>query len=185
MQNLTLVILLLTAVAIACSSTPDNSFTLGSNSTSGSSAGNQAAPPAPSFDADLAGQVKRIISEGTDDAAVRKNIADADRSVTYEHLKKNAARYAGRPWTFTGKILEISEVGGNTVARIALDDWGNKAIYVAGPFTTEFVEKNRVQVIGYLAGDYSYTSQANWNITIPAVAARAMVEPNKTGKSKK
>jgi hypothetical protein len=142
---------------------------------------NAPAPPIPNTDEygdDLAGQVQRIVAEGTGDEQVRKNMADADKSVTYEHLKKNAERYAGRPWIFTGRILEISESQGGTMARMSLDDWGNKVIYVAAPLQTDFVEKNRVLVVGYLAGNYSYTSQANWNITIPAVAARAIMKPS-------
>ncbi len=139
------------------------------------------APPIPSddseYDSDLAGQYQRIKAEGTDNALVQKNIADADKSVKYEHLKKNAEKYAGRPWMFTGKILQIMEQGGETQALISLDDWGSKTIWVVAPFTTDFVEKNRVTVVGYTAGSYSYTSQANYNLTVPAVAARAILKP--------
>ncbi len=105
-----------------------------------------------------------------------------DKTITYEHLKKNADKHAGKPWAFSGKILEITEKDGITEARIALDDWGNKVIYVAGPIETLFVEKNRVYVIGYLAGNYSYTSQANWKITVPALAVRAMIKPQDLAK---
>ena len=56
---------------------------------------------------------------------------------------------------------------------------------VIGPIETSFVEKDHVYVIGYLAGDYSYTSQANWNITIPALAMRAMMKKRDVAKYQK
>lgn len=124
---------------------------------------------------DWQGQVRRVLSEGLLDDAVRQNIRDADRTVTFEQLKKNAERYAGRPWRFSGKIVQIQEASGFTTVRVALDAWGNKVVYVVAPFTTEFVDGDRVYVVGYLAGDHSYQSIAGWNITIPAMAARAIL----------
>lgn len=183
MRNLTLLLLVLLGMILGCSSSGNTSPTA-ANSALPYKPTAAAPNPAKTYTADLAGQVARITDEGVDETAVTKNVAEVDKAVTYEHLKKNADRYAGKAWSFTGKILEISETGGGTVARVSLDDWGNKAIYVAAPFSTEFVEKNRVHVIGYLAGNYSYTSQANWQITIPAVAARAIISPKNAPKKK-
>ncbi|MDQ3175652.1 MAG: hypothetical protein M3Q91_18405 [Acidobacteriota bacterium] len=135
-----------------------------------------------SHDSDMPGQIARIGAEGISEEAVRANILAADKTITYAHLKKNAAKHATKPWSFTGKILEIQEVDGGTVARIGLDAWGSQAIYVAGPITTDFLENNRVFVVGYLAGEYSYTSVANYNMSIPAVAARAMMKPAEAAK---
>ncbi len=131
---------------------------------------------------DLAGQVSKIQSEGVDDTHIRTNVLAVDKTISYEMLKKNADKYAEKPWAFKGKILEITEKNGYTDARIALDDWGNKVVYVSGPIETPFVEKDQVYVVGYLAGNYSYTSQANWQITIPALAARAMLKPQDVAK---
>ncbi|MGI8556490.1 MAG: hypothetical protein ACR2LT_09075 [Pyrinomonadaceae bacterium] len=111
-----------------------------------------------------------------------KNIADVDKSITYEQLKKNADRYAGKPWACKGKILQIQERDGNTTALISLDGWGNKNVQVGGELTTDFVENNQVYVVGYLAGNYSYTSIANWQITIPLLAARAIMKPGEVSK---
>ena len=134
------------------------------------------------FSSDLTGQVARILAEGNDDATISKNIAGIDKAITYAHLKKNAAKYAGEPWAFTGKILEITEKDGMTAARISIDDWAQNVLFVSGMLTTEFVEKDRVYVVGYLAGDYSYTSQANWKITIPSLAIRAVIKPKDVAK---
>lgn len=111
------------------------------------------------------------------DEGIRLNIQQANKSITYEHLKKNAEKYDGEPWTFTGKILQIQENGEQTFALISLDGWGNKTIAVKADFTTEFIEKNTVFVVGYLAGNYSYESVAGWNITVPLLQARAILKP--------
>lgn len=137
-----------------------------------------------SYTNDVPGLLSKIKSEGSNDEAIAKNISEANQEITYKHLKKNAEKHAGEPWLFTGKILEISESDGNTFARIGLDKWGNDAIMVAGNFTTEFVDGERVFVVGYLAGNHSYTSQANWQITIPAMVARAMLKPSEKDKYK-
>lgn len=141
--------------------------------------------PKPVYDNDLTGQALRIKDEGVDDFQIKQNLLNADKSITYELLKKNPQKYAGRPWAFEGKILEITEKNGATVARITLDDWGNKPMMVMGPIETSFVEKDHVYVVGYLAGDYSYTSQANWNITIPALAVRAIMKKKDAAKYQK
>ncbi len=112
--------------------------------------------------------------------------ADLNKSIKYEHLKKNAEPYAGKPWRFTGRILEISEKSNPelTVARISLDYYGNYPIYVVGRFNTPFLTGNTVEVVGYLAGNYSYESQAGWNITVPAIAALAIVKYESINKLK-
>lgn len=118
------------------------------------------------------------------DIAVINNIRAVNKSITYEHLKKNADKFKGEAWSFTGKILEIQEMEGKTVARISTDSWGLKPVLVAAPFTTDFVEDNNVFVVGYLSGSYSYESQAGWNITIPSLMARAILKPADAAKLK-
>lgn len=127
---------------------------------------NAANASASTQDTDLDGQIARIGSEASHPAA--------DKSVTYEMLKKNADKYAGRPWEFKGKVLEISEKNGVTIARISLDDFGGKPVWCQGNITSDVVEKDRVIATGYLAGEKSYTSQANWNISIPAMALSSL-----------
>jgi hypothetical protein len=113
---------------------------------------------------------------------IRQNILIADKAITYEHLKKNADHYHGEPWAFTGRILQVQEAGGQTSALVSLDLWGNKTMYVRANFTTEFVEKDQVYVVGYLAGNYSYTSVAGWNLTVPALDARAILKPSEAAR---
>lgn len=116
--------------------------------------------------------------------AVAKNIQEADTAITYAHLKKNADKYLGKPWMCTGRILQIFEKGGETTARIGIGAYGSDPIWIYGKFATDFIEKDRLAVIGYLNGDYSYVSQAGWNITIPSMVARAMLKPGEVTKLK-
>lgn len=167
MKNL-LPICLLLCVSLGCENTATNRAVT-------TNAAPSASPK--TYAPDLIGQSKRINDEGINDETIRKNLADVDKSITYELLKKNADKQAGKAWMCKGKILEIAEKDGVTVARIGLDDWGNKVIYATGPIETTFVEKDHIVAIGYLAGSHSYTSQANWQITIPALSLRAMIAP--------
>jgi len=133
------------------------------------------------FDLDLPGQLSRIESEGGQReqsllehflvCAAQKEKED----VWYEEIKKNPPRYAGRAAIFRGRILEISERDNTMQARLGVDGSSRTVLYIAGNFTTNFTDGDRVSVIGYLAGEYTYTSQANWTISIPALAARKMM----------
>ncbi len=105
------------------------------------------------------------------DLSKMSTLADKNKTITYAHLKKNADRYKGEVWRFRGKILEISEGKDRTIARVSLDGYGQSVLWVDAPFVTDFVDNNRVEVLGVIVGSHSYTSQAGWNISIPAVAA--------------
>ncbi len=104
-------------------------------------------------------------------------LRQVNKEITYAHLKKNSSKYIGDYYAFTGKIVQIQEGGGRTVARVGMGSWSADVIYVEAPFTTDFIENNRVFVIGKIEEDKTYESQAGWNITIPQVTAIAMVKP--------
>lgn len=117
---------------------------------------------------------------------IRQNILAATESpqITYEQLKKNADRYDGEPWAFTGKIFQIQESGGQTLALVSLDQWGSKIVAVKANFITDFVEKDRIYVVGYVTENYSYTSVANLSLSVPAMDARAILEPAEAARIK-
>lgn len=135
-------------------------------------------PPAPEPGADRADIGNRS------ELAIMNNVAAVNKSVTYEHLKKNADRYSGEAWAFTGTVMQINEQGNQTTGLVSLDAWGNKLIWVAADFPTEFVERDKVYVVGHIAGNYSYKSIAGWDMTVPAVAARAIMKPAEAAKFK-
>ncbi len=107
--------------------------------------------------------------------------AEDNGLITFPMLKKSAERYAGRPWyALNAKIEEISEKDGRTIARINVGSGGT--IFFVSSFASDFVEKDRVDIAGYLAGTHSYTSQAGWNITLPALAGAVMFKPGSFSK---
>jgi hypothetical protein len=119
----------------------------------------------------------RYLAGTATDDELRTAVSQAadNHIITYAHLKKNADRYRGEVWRFRGRIAEISEGAAGTVARITVDD--DAVMWVEAAFQTDFVEGNRVDVLGMLVGSKSYTSQAGWNITIPALTAFAIEKP--------
>lgn len=123
-------------------------------------------------------------SEVKDATSLREMMRSVDTKITYEHLMKNADKYMGQPWSFTGKILQIQESSGKTVALISSGPYGTKNIHVLADFTTDFIEGNQVYVIGNLNGDYSYTSQANYQLSVPEVIAESILKPNEAAKIK-
>lgn len=184
LQNISICLLFILFVVLGCSGSNSNSSAPSILSSENSSKpSNSAVPNQPkTYELDFPGQTDRIVDEGSDEDQIRKNIAEIDKSITYEQLKKNADKYAGKAWACKGKIMQIQEDGGRTTALIALDGWGNKNVQIAGNLTSDFVENNQVYVVGYLAGNYSYTSVANWELTIPGLAARAMLKPSEVAK---
>lgn len=137
-------------------------------------------------DDSMSGLLTKLAGDGAaSSTSVLANLDEAAASkITYPMLKKDADRYSGQAWAFKGKVLQIFEHGEHTEARIGLDGWGNNVMWVEGNFTTDFVENNVVWAIGYLAGSYTYKSQAGWDITIPSLAARAMLSPQALAKMK-
>lgn len=121
-----------------------------------------------------------------EDIKLLLKLAEAnEKKITFAHLKKNADKYKGEPWAFRGKILEIAEVSGRTRARIAIDAYGQKVMWVEAPFTTDFVEDNTVDLVGVLHGSFSYTSQAGWNLSIPALVAAKITKRGELVKRKR
>ncbi len=120
-----------------------------------------------------------LLGLDADDVVSLAMLIDKEPRITYAQLNKNAERYAGNPWRFTGRILEITEINNPavTVARISNDYYGNNPMWVVGKFHTDYVQGDTVDVIGYLAGSYSYESQAKWKITIPSMVAIGLMKP--------
>jgi hypothetical protein len=105
-------------------------------------------------------------------------IRQVNKDISYEKVKKNPDKYKGEVWAVTGKILEIDETDNYTVARVGTGEWGLDVVWVEADFTTDFVGKNRVYVVGYLQGSKTYESQAGWTITIPSLKASAILKPS-------
>lgn len=100
-----------------------------------------------------------------------------ERTIDFAHLNKNADKYAGEPYKFYGKIVQIMEGNNSTTIRMSVTQtsygWSpSDIIYVEYDGTTDFVEDDVITVYGTVFGSHSYTSQAGYNISLPAVIAK-------------
>lgn len=98
------------------------------------------------------------------------------QTIDYPHLKKNPDSYKGTYVKYTGQIVQILEGDGATNIRLSVtkDSYGysiNDIIFVEYDGTTDFVENDIVTVYGKITGDYSYTSQAGYDIHLPGLLA--------------
>jgi hypothetical protein len=97
--------------------------------------------------------------------------------VTYAQLERNAERYTSTPAIYSGEVLEIHDQDEGAFLRIAVDDNYDHAMAVIAivPPADSVVRGRRVRVYGVLAGSFSYTSQANYELTIPRIIGIAVV----------
>lgn len=111
-----------------------------------------------------------------EEAAAKKANA---KPIEYAQLKKNPDRYAGEYVKYTGEIIQIMEGDNITQIRLAVtkDSYGydfNDVIFVEYAGITDFVEEDVITVYGEIYGEYSYTSQAGWEIAIPGLLAESI-----------
>jgi hypothetical protein len=132
-------------------------------------------------------QLKRIYTDGgASKEAIRKNLLEADRSVTFEQLQVDAARYEGTPWAFEGKIHDIigeekRGIGDYILAEIRLGDDPGKLLAVRGDFRTDFRENDNVYVVGYITGTSRPrlgASALKYSGKVVGFSARAFLRPN-------
>ncbi|MET3507013.1 hypothetical protein [Halalkalibacter oceani] len=103
----------------------------------------------------------------------KKSIAE---EISFAHLNKNPDRYAGEYVKYTGEIVQIQEGDGWTIIRLAVTEssYGydfNDIVWVEYEGYTDFIDEDIVTVYGTIMGSHSYTSQAGWEITVPALLA--------------
>jgi hypothetical protein len=131
-------------------------------------------------------QFKRIHAEGgASREAIRQHLLAADKTVTFEHLQENAARYEGTPWVFEGKIVDIlwqenRGIGDYILADIIIGDDPSKQLSVKGDFATNFAENDYVYVIGYTTGKSHPRFGPNPHRygNVPSLSARALLKPS-------
>ncbi|MBU2600647.1 MAG: hypothetical protein KKA32_00520 [Actinobacteria bacterium] len=104
----------------------------------------------------------------------RQEYVDSTVTVEYRKLNKNPDTYIGERLRFTGEVIQIMEDSSGTVMRLAVtkDSYGydfNDVVWAYCPGTIDVYEEDVIRVWGEGTGSYSYTSQAGWEITIPAM----------------
>jgi hypothetical protein len=96
--------------------------------------------------------------------------------VLYKMLTKNARPFIGRPWfVINAKILQIQETDdGVTAGRVELEPGFDTAMFFAARFPTPFIDGDRVDLIGFFAGDYTYKNRLGADVTVPSFAVAGM-----------
>jgi hypothetical protein len=92
----------------------------------------------------------------------------------YKQLDKDPSASQGTVATFTGQIVQIQQSGGEGVIRLSVtkESYGwspSDIVYVTYHKATDAVQGDVVSVTGMLTGAETYTSQANFQITIPSI----------------
>lgn len=111
-----------------------------------------------------------------EEAAAKKANA---QPIEYAKLKKNPDRYAGEYVKYTGEIIQIMEGDNITQIRLAVtkSSYGydfNDIVFVEYIGLTDFVEEDVITVYGTIYGEFSYTSQAGWEIALPGMLAESI-----------
>ncbi|MGM9957058.1 MAG: hypothetical protein ACI35J_14475 [Peribacillus sp.] len=98
------------------------------------------------------------------------------KPIEYNRLKKNPDKMIGEYTKYTGEVIQIQEEEDFTAIRLAVTktSYGydpNDIIMVMYAGTTDYIEDDVITVYGTISGEYSYTSQAGWEISIPSMLA--------------
>jgi uncharacterized protein (UPF0333 family) len=144
----------------------------GSSSSSSDTSSSVSAPSAPTTICDQ------------DQTALQKSA----QQISYKQLSKDPTSFQGQIATFRGQIIQIQQSGNEGVIRLSVTDLGsgywssNDVIYITYHQSTPAVEGDIVSVTGQLTGAETYTSQANFKITIPSmdVCSVNTTSPTKT-----
>jgi hypothetical protein len=101
-------------------------------------------------------------------------ITQQEKSVDYKQLAKDPGSFDGTVTTFTGQIVQIQQSGNQGIIRLAVTktDYGwdsSDIVYVTYNQPTQAVQDDIVTVTGPLTGSETYTSEANYQITVPSM----------------
>ena len=94
------------------------------------------------------------------------------QTISYKQLEKDPDSFKGKSAIFTGQILEIQESSDGNYMRLAVDKssygWNfNDVVLVQYDAHTDALKDDVVTVGGVMEGSQTYTSQANYQITVP------------------
>lgn len=106
----------------------------------------------------------------TDPQAIAKEAFVPD----YKQLVKDPSASQGTMATFTGQIVQIQQSGNEGIMRLSVtrESYGwspSDIVYVTYHQPTTAVEGDIISVTGMLTGTVTYTSQANFQITVPSI----------------
>lgn len=121
-------------------------------------------------------EITDAYSQAEYDQAAFEEDKDLYDTLDYAQLRKNPNGHAGEFVYYTGEIIQIMEEVDFTVIRLAVTETSygydpNDVVWVEYDDNTEFIDGDIVTVYGMIIGSHSYTSQAGWEITVPAMLA--------------
>jgi len=101
----------------------------------------------------------------------------ACQPIEFRALEKNPDSYKGQKYRTQGQVVQILE--GDTKTDIRLNvtppqygSYWDDTIYVTYNGKTPALDKSIINIYGDVQGKYSYTSQANYNISLPLIEAK-------------
>jgi hypothetical protein len=105
--------------------------------------------------------------------------AEAKPGPSYKELSKDPDKFKGVYAKYTGQIAQIQEgQNGSGIIRLNItkNEYGswNDTIYVSYSQSNDAVQDDIITVYGIITGIVTYTSQANYNITLPGLDAMAI-----------
>lgn len=115
---------------------------------------------------------KTVVCEVIQDPGVYKAKC---QPLDYRVVSKNADNYIGQFYYIRGQVFQIQESGNSTFMLVSVTDkgygiWGdNVAVFFDGK--TDALEGSIVRVWGECGGNYTYTSIAQYTITVPKINA--------------
>lgn len=128
-------------------------------------------------DSDSNDSIGTLVENTMDDTELSESeFKELCEPIDYKQLTKNSAKYMGNRTVVSGEVLQIMEENDGGLIRLATTDGYDDVVAVVYSGTNDVVEGDTITVYGYIVEDYSYTSQANFQITIPCVDAKYIDE---------
>ena len=105
------------------------------------------------------------------------------QKIDFAQLDKDPSNFTGKDAKFTGQIAQIQELNGQGMIRLSVTNLGygiwssSDIVYITYTGHNDFVQDDVVTVYGVLQGSYTYTSEANFQITVPSMIACSVEKP--------
>lgn len=95
------------------------------------------------------------------------------KPLDYKQMEKNSAKFFGDPVCVNGSVFQIMEDGKYGLILMHVDDDYGQILAVMYEGSNDIVEDDYITVYGNATIDYSYESQAGYQLTVPCVLAES------------
>jgi hypothetical protein len=118
-----------------------------------------------------------------------QSYSTSTQAISYKELEKDPSSFQGQSATFTGQVVQIQESNGEGFIRLAVDkdtfgNWNiSDVVLVQYDGHSDALEDDVINVNGVMEGSQTYTSQANFQITVPLMYGCSIQEGAKTSVS--